>query len=75
MDYEIFDVNAESDRCLQVYTDLKDYRLGKEIRTYGFGSLLLSRMRELADSLWRRSEHAQKKRDYLRALAESFGVL
>lgn len=75
MDYEIFDVNAESDRCLQVYTDLKDYRLGKEIRTYGFGSLLLSRMRELADSLWRRSEHAQKKRDFLRALAASFGVL
>lgn len=75
VDYEIFDVNAESNRSLHVYADLRDYRLGKEIRTYGFNGLLLRRMEALAGDLWRRSEKAQKKREILRALAAFCGIL
>lgn len=74
-DYEIFDVNAESNRSLSVYINLRDYHLGKEIRTYGFADFLLRRMKLLTDRLWSRSERFRKKRDLLRTSAASFSNL
>lgn len=40
VDYDIFNANAEGQRRRMAYLDMGDYRLGKDIRTYGFGSLL-----------------------------------
>ena len=75
IDYEIFQINAESNRKFFVYLDLSDYRMGKEVRTYGFADMLERRAKGYVNEVWKRSKKAQKKRELLKALAASTGIL
>lgn len=74
-DYELFEINSESNRKFFVYMDLCDYRMGKDIRTYGFAGMLERRARYYADEIWARNKAARKKRDLYKSLASSTGIL